>query len=179
MIAELVYVALSNLKHNQIIVVTAPRQALVRQLTKTISTRCGENNVGSFYAHSKNVNRKVIVTCNASTLELAHRVKHKRVAMLVGDEVHGTESDGFKSAYTIINPACAVGFTATPFRSKDSERLSLWDTVAYRYSAGDALQDKVIVPWDLVQWNGQDFDKNEVDEICLKMIYSRGEGQGS
>ena len=178
LIAELVNVALGNLKKDQVIVVTAPRQALVRQLSATIGRRCGESNVGSFYAHSKNIKAKVIVTCNASTLELAHRLRFKRVVMLVGDEVHGTESDGFKSAYTMIQPACAVGFTATPFRSKEKETLSLWDCVAYRYTAGDALQDEVIVPWDLVQWNGEDFDKKEVDQICLKMIYSKGDGPG-
>ena len=178
LIAELVYMGLPNLKENQVIIITAPRQQLVRQLTSTLANRCGEENVGSFYAHNKTVDKKVIVCCNASVLELTCRLFNKKIAVLIGDEVHGTESDQFKNAYHLLRPACAVGFTATPFRSKSNERLTLWDSVAYRYNAGDAFSDGVIVPWDLVNWNGDDFDAEQVDEICLKMIRKKGIGPG-
>jgi len=178
LIAELVHVALQNLKEDRVIVVTAPRQSLVVQLTRTITKRCGLENVGSFYAHSKTVDKKVIVVCNASIMELASRLQNKPISLLIGDEVHGTESESFKGAYYFLKPACAVGFTATPFRSNKKESLSLWDSVAYRYDAAEAFRDGVIVPWELVPWNGEHFDPEQVNEICLKMIKDKGDGPG-
>ena len=169
LIAELCNLALKKLKPNAHIVVCAPRQSLVRQLSQTISWICGEENVGQFYAVRKDKNKPIVVCCNASAVGFSDQKVRPRIAMLVGDEVHSTESEMFKMAFERLNPACAVGFTATPFRSNDKESLSLWTECVYRYEAGDAIRDQVIVPWELIHWDGVGNAK-DVDKICLQML---------
>ena len=170
LIAELCYRSQTKLAKNNVVVVSAPRQTLVRQLSKTLRER--GLRVGEFWAGQKDTNKPVIVACTASLLELARILDRqgKGVAMLVVDEVHSSEAEQFKVSYERMQPACAVGFTATPFRSNESERLTLWDTVAYRYSAGDALKDKAIVPWTLKHWDGTGAEATDVDRICMDMI---------
>tara|TARA_R110000824_G_scaffold16213_6_gene67486 strand:+ start:7247 stop:8755 length:1509 start_codon:yes stop_codon:yes gene_type:complete len=172
LLAELCYIALRKLKQQCCVVVSAPRQSLVEQLTRTIGERCGLANVGSYFTHQKKAGSNIIVCCNASAGALSLKLKElgREVAMLIFDEVHSSESTNFKLAWGVLKPACAVGFTATPFRSSDRESLSLWDEVVYRYTAGDALADKVIVPWNLVHWNGTGADAAEVNKICLRMM---------
>jgi len=178
LIAELVREAMKNLKEDRHIIVTAPRQNLVGQLAATIAERVGEDKVGKYYTHEKCIDRPVIVACNASCKSLSPNVKG-RVAILIGDEVHSTESDTFKEAFDILAPFCAVGFTATPFRSNDKQSLSLWDDVAYRYTAADALRDKVIVPWELVHWDGKGAkNARQINVICAHMIKKHCSGPG-
>ena len=180
LIAELVWVALHKTPKDACVVVTAPRQSLVAQLAKTIEDRVGIGKVGMFYTYKKEWDKRVVVCCNASAMTLAGALQanNKNVVMLVGDEVHGTESEKFKDSYINLKPACAIGFTATPFRSSEKESLSLWTDVAYRYTAADALRDGVIVPWQLCHWEDFDFDLTKVDQICYQLIRMRGEGPG-
>lgn len=172
LIAEFVHTALQKLQPGHKIVITAPRQRLVQQLAATIRQRCGESNVGTFWAQEKNWAAPIIVTCNSSAINLARILSRafKPCAFAIGDEVHSSEAELFRSAFERLQPACAVGFTATPFRSDETETLSLWDSVAYEYSAADALRDKVIVPWDLHHWDGEKRDPKDVDNICVDMI---------
>lgn len=172
LIAELVYQALKKLRDDYKIVIVAPRQNLIRQLSNTLSIRCGEENVGVYYAEKKELNKKVVITTFVSAPAIAKQIK---VAMMVGDEVHGTEADHFKDCYEELNPACAIGFTATPYRSNENETLSLWDEVVYRYTAANALQDKVIVPWNLHHWDGT--GSSDTDDVCHRLI-ARMEGPG-
>ena len=88
------------------------------------------------------------MACNASGLALAEQLNDEDmfVAMMIGDEVHGTESDGFKDAYNALNPRCAVGFTATPYRSNEQETLSLWTSVRTPMVSPKPWQMGVIVP---------------------------------
>ena len=168
LIAELCRKALQKLKPNAHIVVCAPRQQLVRQLSSTIGWICGEENVGQFYAYRKDKDRPIVVCCNASAVGFADQKLRPRIAMLVGDEVHSTESEQFKMAFERLRPACAVGFTATPFRSNEKESLSLWDSCVYRYTAGDAIRDKVITPWELIHWDG--VGDSDVNECALRWM---------
>ena len=177
-IAELCWVALHKLKQTQKIIIAAPRQHLVEQLADTVGKRIGHEKVGLFYSHAKEISPPVIVCCYASAKKLSHWLDDFRCVLLIGDEVHGTESDHFKTAYDNIAPLCSVGFTATPFRSETNKTLSLWDSIAYRYTAKEALEDGVIVPWKLVHWDGGTFNKNQVDEICLDLISKNGVGPG-
>jgi superfamily II DNA or RNA helicase len=177
-IAELCWMALQKLKPDRRIIVAAPRQHLVKQLAATIGKRCGEEKVGCFFTHAKETNRPIIVCCFASAAKLSIILTDINISMLIGDEVHGTESDHFKDAYKKLVPACAVGFTATPFRSNKNQTLTLWDSVAYRYTTKDALEDGVIVPWKLVHWDGDNFKAEQVDEICLSLIKKYGRGCG-
>lgn len=165
LIAELVYQALKKLHPDYKIVVVAPRQNLIRQLSKTISIRCGAENVGVYYAQEKDISKKVVVTTFVSTPTIAKSIK---VAMMIGDEVHGTEGEHFKVCYEDLAPSCAIGFTATPYRSNENETLSLWDEVIYRYTAADALADGVIVPWRLHHWDGK--GSSDVDQVCHRLI---------
>ena len=178
LIAELCWVASHNLKPNQKIIVTAPRQNLVAQLAATISDRCGEEDVGMYYTYAKQLDKRIIVTCNASALYLSSNLPDHKVAMLIGDEVHSTESDNFKVAYKQLSPACTVGFTATPYRSNKNETITLFDCVAYRYSAKDALTDGVIVPPVIKHWNGLHAKSSQVDKICSDMIQMHCVGPG-
>ena len=164
-ISELVYTAMQKLAPGAKIIIAAPRKNLVNQLSSTVAVRCGEDNVGRFFSDAKDVDKKIIVTTFISAIKLADHIGE--VAMLVCDEVHGTEADVFKIAFDELKPACAIGFTATPFRSNEKEKLSLWEEVVYRYTAADALADKVIVPWELLHWDGH--GSNDIDEVCLKM----------
>jgi len=177
LIAELCARALPKLKMNARIVVCAPRQSLVRQLSATIEARL-KIPVGQYYTSSKTTATKVIVACNASAQTLAQQLRDEEtfVAMLIGDEVHGTESDGFKDAWAMLDPRCAVGFTATPYRSNEQETLSLWTTIAYSYGVGEALQDGVIVPWKLAHWMGT--GTNEIDAVCIQMIQAHHKVHG-
>ena len=168
LIAELCNLALKKLKPNAHIVVCAPRQALVRQLSETISWICGEENVGQFYAYRKDRDKPIVICCNASAVGFSDQKSRDNVAMLVGDEVHSTESEMFKMAFERLRPACAVGFTATPFRSNEKESLSLWSECIFRYTAGDAIRDKVIVPWELIHYDG--VGEDQVDEVCLSWL---------
>ena len=165
LLAELAYQALNKLRPDYKVVVVAPRQNLIRQLSKTIKVRCGEENVGCYYAEEKDLDKCIIVTTYVSAPTIAKQIN---VAMLIGDEVHGTEAEHFKNSYEHLNPACAIGFTATPYRSDENETLSLWDEVIYRYTAGDALSDGVIVPWKLVHWDGT--GSSQTDLVCLNLI---------
>ena len=172
LIAELVYQALEKLHPDYKVVIVAPRQALIRQLAETISVRCGVESVGVYYAEEKDTTKKVVVTTFVSAPAVS---KLTKVALLIGDEVHGTEAENFKGCYDQLNPACAIGFTATPYRSDENETLSLWDEVIYRYSAGDALADGVIVPWRLHHWDGS--GSSDTDDVCHRLI-ARMDGPG-
>ena len=169
LIAELCARALTRLKPNGKVVVCAPRQSLVRQLSATIQGRVGEP-VGQFYTASKTIDTRIIVACNNSVSTLASSLKDQGsfVAMMVGDEVHGTESDGFKESYADLDPKCAIGFTATPYRSDEKETLSLWTNIAYSYGVAEALRDGVIVPWKLAHWSGE--GSSEIDAVCIQLI---------
>ena len=178
LIAELIWVALHRVQEGQVIIVTAPRQNLVSQLAETISGRVGSEKVGKYYTYEKTIDTPVIVCCNASAMALSAVLK-SRAVLLVGDEIHSTESETFKMAFELLAPACAVGFTATPYRSNERESLSIWDDVAYRYEAKDALQDGVIVPWKLIHWDGQGAgNPRQIFDICLYMIKLHCKGPG-
>ena len=96
LLAELAYQALDKLRPDYKVVVVAPRQNLIRQLSKTIKVRCGEENVGCYYADEKDLDKSIIVTTYVSAPTIAKQIN---VAMLIGDEVHGTEAEHFKNSY--------------------------------------------------------------------------------
>tara|TARA_R110002167_G_scaffold28830_1_gene96440 strand:+ start:3429 stop:4961 length:1533 start_codon:yes stop_codon:yes gene_type:complete len=177
LISEIVFTALKNLRKDMKILICAPRKNLINQLSATIGKRCGEENIGKFFSDEKIIDRPIIVTTFVSSIKLADQLKEHgyKVAVLIGDEVHGTESSVFKFAFEDLNPACAIGFTATPFRANEKESLSLWGEAVYRYTAREALEDGVIVPWELMHWNGE--GSSGIDTVCLNMI-KKMKGQG-
>ena len=175
--SELCYLAMHKAGERAIIV-TAPKQKLVRQLAATLSARCGEDNVGTFYAESKQHDRRIVVTCNASAEKLARVLEEagRSVALMICDEAHGTEGEKLKTSIDRIKPVSLVGFTATPFRSAESERLELFDDVFYRYTIVDATRDGVLVPMKHRGWDQH--STPPIDEACLSMVSRFGVGPG-
>lgn len=146
--------ALAKLAHekspDKVVVISAPRKALVRQLSGTVAQVSGAP-VGRYFSDAKQL-APVVVTCNMSlaSLTVALAERGRRVSLLIQDEAHSSEAASVKEVVPQLAPAGRVGFTATPFRSTHSESLSLWDRVVYRYTMGDAMRDGVLVPWRTV-----------------------------
>jgi hypothetical protein len=175
--SELVALALAKAGHRSI-VVTVPRQALVRQLAATIGARIGEDRVGVFYGRTKQPGRDVIVCCNASLPRLWEELQSypKGVALMICDEAHGTQGEVLRETIPQINPAALVGFTATPFRSVPSETIEIFDSVIYRYTMTDAMRDGVLVPMRHERVRGE--AEGSIDEVCLAMMQEHGAGPG-
>ena len=159
------------------IVVTTSSRRLVEQLAATIGERIGHGRVGRFYTSAKQATQAVIVACNNSAMALAavFRRLDRSVALWVADEAHRTEAEGLTVAAHALKPAARVGFTATAFRSDDSETLQLFKRVIYRYGFGQALADKVIVPWKVIPWTGEEMP---LDEAVARMVEAHGQGPG-
>ncbi|MBU1675187.1 DEAD/DEAH box helicase family protein [bacterium] len=161
-----------------VIVVTTPTQALVDQLAGTLSQRIGTEHVGRYFTHAKEADRPVVVACNASAPAVAEALaaQGRRVGLWIADEVHRTETVQMLHAARALQPVAQLGFTATPFRSQDHERLRMWDEVAFRYSLADALHDEVLVPWTVIPWDGEGAD--DLDSVCLELIRLHASGPG-
>lgn len=160
------------------IVVSAPKQDLVRQLGNTIKGRCGEDAVGLYYTEAKEAARRIVVTCNRSLSAIAKELEAagRRTALFMADECHSTESESMKEGYAVLNPLLTCGFTATPFRSLPKEMLSIFKEIVVRYTMADALRDKVLVPMRHVRYRGE--HPGTVDEECLEMMRAEGGGPG-
>jgi len=178
LIAELCHASAAKLAGRRAIVVLTPTQALVRQLAATISARLGEGRVGMWYADRKDLDAEVIVTCNPSAGRLAEALGRmgRKVGLVVADECHQTQAETVRLAIEALGCRYAIGFTATPYRSDEAERLELWDRVAYRYGMGDALRDGVLVPWELVTWDGE--GSADCDDVCLRLMAEACRGRG-
>lgn len=175
--AELGLMAMPK-RGDRAIIYTAPRTKLVRQLGATIGERLGAENVGTFYGKSKQADRAAIVCCNASLPALWEELKeqNRKVALLVADEAHNAEASIMRETIPAMEAAALIGFTATPFRSIPKESLSLFSTVAYRYTIQEAVKDGVLVPPRVIRVEGMETDK--ADPACLDMIMEYGRGPG-
>lgn len=160
-----------------LVVVTTSSRRLVEQIAQTIGERIGAGRVGRYYTSAKEADRPVVVACNNSALALAAVLRrHGRVvALWVADEAHRTEAEGLTVASHALQPEARVGFTATAFRSDDSQNLQLFEEVIHRYGFGDALRDKVIVPWKVIPWT---LAEMPLDDAVLQMIREHGDGPG-
>lgn len=134
------------------VVVATPRQKLVRQLGETIQAFVPDTGlVMSGYRQSA----QVIVAC-FSSLEQTRVIlaeTGRRCDLLIVDECHGSEAPNHQRAMLALDPRWMVGVTATPFRSDEGERLSLWDEAVYRYSFSDGLRDGVVTSITPIHWS--------------------------
>jgi superfamily II DNA or RNA helicase len=89
-----------------------------------------------------------------------------RVALWMADECHKTECAQVIQWHKWTQPARQVGFTATPWRADEKQRLSLWDEVLYDYGPMDAIRDGVILAPTIIGWEG----KGTRDEASLELI---------
>jgi superfamily II DNA or RNA helicase len=158
------------------VVVGVPTQALVRQIAATLEQRL-PGKVGQWYADRKRIGA-VTVACYDSLPGLALELLARGTpcGLLVCDEVHQTQADSVRQAVALLAPTGAIGFTATPFRSDERERLELWDEVAYTYTLADALTDGVLVPWRTVNYDGSGED--DTDHVVSEMILGHARGPG-
>ena len=164
------------------VVVAAPRANLIVQLAGTLRRVLGKGAVGCWYEGEKEGGRRVTVSTYQSlpTLAAAWQVAGRSPSLIVCDEVHGTEAEGVRAAIEGLEALAAgrwvsrVGLTATPFRSRSKESLSLWDEAVYRYTFADGCADGVVVPARVIGWNGRERAAEEVDQICVDMLKAAG-----
>ena len=150
-----------------VVVILTPSVKLVEQLAATASARLGAGMVGRYYTHAKEI-APVIVCCNASAVALAAELAARglSVSLAISDECHKSSCDSMVSAFGMLNPAAAIGMTATPFRALNSEDLSLWPTMLYEYGAKAAFADGVVVPPSLMLWDGAE---SPLDDVCVTL----------
>ncbi len=160
---------------DEVIVVTTSSQALVEQLSSSIAQRT-QGAVGRYYTHAKQANRSVVVACVDSAGKLAYALERqgRRCALWLADEAHRTEADTVKSAAEVLEPKAVLGFTATPYRSKKTEELSLFTQLIYAYGPAEGLRDGCILPWKVIPWEGGECS---LDDACMDMIREQ-EGPG-
>jgi superfamily II DNA or RNA helicase len=151
------------------IVVTTSRKKLVQQLSSTFMQFLPPRTVGSYYGSKKQPARPVVVACDASTERLASSLSDlgRKVDLWIADECHNSEADRIKNWCESTRPRARIGLTATPQRGNENEHLSLWKEEIYRYDAGQALRDGVVVGFDLVHWDGPEVD---LDDAMTSMI---------
>ncbi len=171
--AELVYA--SAVVRGWRVVLSVPSRDLVDQTAPKIEERLGRP-VGRYYTDAKDTGHDVIVVCTKSLPELAEQLDGERIDLLIADEVHKTEAVETKLAIEALAPERAVGLTATPFRSDKAERLSLWNRVIFSYTIADALRDRVLVPHDVVRWDGS--GESDLNAAALDMIREHAVGPG-
>ena len=169
LIAELAAARAALLLEEQVIVVTTPTRRLVRQLSATLAQHISEP-IAQHYTSAKwRGKARIIVCCNASAPGLAKMLAAagKTVALWIADECHRTETPEIYEFCEDAPALAAIGFTATPFRASDKERLQKWHDELYRYSPTMALADGCLVPWRAVTWT---VPGTELDDACVDMI---------
>ena len=171
LIAELVAARAALLLESQrrVIVVTTPTRRLVRQLSATLAEHISHP-IAQHYTSAKwRGKARIIVCCNASAPGLAKMLAAagKIVALWIADECHRTETPEIYEFCEDAPALAAIGFTATPFRASDKERLQKWHDELYRYSPTMALADGCLVPWRAVTWT---VPGTALDDACVDMI---------
>ncbi|MFA7279145.1 MAG: DEAD/DEAH box helicase family protein [Sterolibacterium sp.] len=163
--------ACAAMETNDVIVVSTSTQDLVESLTADIKERCRmHRNVGCWYGRRKRI-AQVIIACVDSLHTLATRLQQlgKRVVLWMADEAHRSECSTVLDAYETLAPAHSLGLTATAFRADAFESITLFHELIYRYGVKEAVADGVVVPWKIVNHDG---DIDDLDAACLQMIKS-------
>lgn len=160
----------------RMVVITTPTVNLVEQLAETVEQYTGDK-CGRFYGTEKSL-RPVTVVCMPSIAAFTEAMKARGIAcrVWIADEAHRTECATILDTHEALNPSRSIGMTATPFRSDKNERLSLWEEVAYTYTASQAIEDGVVVPIKSVLYEGEPLS---LDKAAIAMIQDTiGQGYG-
>lgn len=166
-----------DLGADEVLVVSTPTQDLTRQLYATLSARLGARLCGQYFADRKQLAR-VVVVCHASmpaALE-AITADGRTVGAWIADEAHKTQADEIRAWSEAATPRLRLGVSATPWRGRRDEPLTLWDEIVYRYGVAEALRDRVIVPWRVERYLGSVAESGE-DAATLEML-AGAEGPG-
>jgi len=169
-----------QLDDGESIVVTTPKLDLVDQISATIREVVGARHVGTFDGRTKQPTRPIVVTCvpSAPTLADAMQEAGRDCTLWIADEAHGTECDTMHKSAVELQPDAQIGFTATPYRSDDDEELRLWERCLVEYTAEEAMQDGVVVPYDVEHWTGSTPGVETLDDVCVEMIRRHTDGLG-
>lgn len=89
------------------------------------------------------------------------------VAMWMVDECHKSEAPQVQGFAQWTDPRRVLGFTATPWRASEKERLELFDELLFDYGPSQAIQDGVVIRPHILPYTG---DGGELDEVCTGMI---------
>lgn len=154
------------LKKNEVVAVTTDTQRLVEDIYKTIRKKMPDK-VGMYYAYDKAI-RPITIICNKSFPAFLKELKKqkKKLVFVNVDEAHHSEATDFKK-YLKKQKCPFLGYTATAFRTKTDEALTLFTRIIYKYGVSDAIRDKVIVDW-VIRNNKYEGLTNR--EISVKMI---------
>lgn len=197
LLTEIAANAAADLPPEEVVVISAPRQSLVEQISGLESAEVREEWgggfrpgslawrvpvgwVGVFYGARKLIGgRRIIVTCNNSlpALVVALAAARRKVRLLIVDECHRSESADFLGAVSVLAPRDRLGFSATPWRASRDESITLFDSLAFSYRLEDALVDGVLVPWRMKAWDGLDED-DSIDSAIAGMIRRMTRGPG-
>ncbi len=163
------------------VIVSTPTERLVRQLQATLGRWVGAGHVGAWWGGEKRLER-VTVVCNPSLAGLVQQIRNDGLTVWVwiADEAHSSESAEVKrvAESETLRDAVRLGFTATPYRARTEEALSLFDAELYDYDLPAALADGVVVPWHVIQWDGGDVPLDDACEAMCKAAVERGLGAG-
>lgn len=145
-------------------VITAPTKTIIHQL-KRLFHSFGVG-AGSFFSDGKDLSWPVIIACRGSLEALQHELRKRKLHVVhwIADECHGTEATTLQSWAEEWPDAWRLGFTATPHRTSEEERLRLYDRLIYRYTAEQALADGVIVEPRILRYEGRE---TIGDDICV------------
>lgn len=159
-----------TIEYDETIVVTTVTQKLVTQLVGQIREWVRMETVGQFDGRRKEPDKPIVVTCLPSAPTLARQLgtEGRACPLWLADEAHRTECETIHEAADELEPTHAVGFSATPYRADHDEALSLFSTLLYEYTAQDAMEDGVVVPYRAEHWTGGDAET--VDEACIELI---------
>ncbi len=164
-----------------VVVVSTPTERLVRQLVATLERWVEPSSVGEWWGGQKRL-AAVVVTCNPSLSTLASELLQRGlgVSVWILDEAHTSESPEVKrvAGLPVFAQAPRLGFTATPYRARADEGLSLFDHELYDYDLPAALKDGVVVPWSVVQWKAGDVPLDDACEAMCRAAVERGLGPG-
>lgn len=157
------------------IVISVPTQALVHQLQQTFHLLQARASV--FYAEEKDLYHPIVIVCNHSLEALYHAMARRRLqaSVWIADECHRTESPMMRAWAESWPHAWRLGFTATPHRATDKERLRLYNTLIYEYTAEQALADGVIVPPCILPYRGH---QQNLDDACIEAILGEPQLRG-
>ena len=167
--------ACCHLEPNECVVVSTSSIFLVEQLEETFRERLdnsafmsGPSSVGCFYMHGKNTTAPVIITCTPSLPELAKRLgaAGRKCALWIGDEIQKSAAPTIMTGHSILSPAASCGYSATPFRAKWKESLTLFQQQIIDYTAEEAIRDGVVVECIPVFWQGGEGD---LDSVCIDL----------
>lgn len=151
--------------------------ALVDDLAETLKSWAGIA-AGRWYTRAKEA-RRVTVCCNSSLRSLVDSGELPGpVEMWVADEAHKTECAQIKEALKSLNPYRRVGFSATPWRADEGEKLSQFDTLAFDYTAADAIQDGVVVAPRVRHYKGSAPDLNTACAEAVEYAVAQQLGPG-